>query len=102
MDNISSDQIAYKKKVGTLGKDAVIELATKGGLHLIVTVHNGKVETLGTGPHRAVARHIAKKRESSIQWSDLSKSDYVDEVHFASCLPKYEAITDAFRKAEGR
>lgn len=101
MDSISTDQIAYKKKIGTLNGDAVIELATKGGFHMVVTAHNGRVETLGCGPHRAVARHIAKKKEPSIQFSELSKADHVDEAHYQFILPKYEAITAAFRKAEG-
>lgn len=101
MDNISSEQISYRKKVGTLDGNSVIELATKGGLHLIVMAKLGKVETIGTGPHRAVARHIALKRHPGIKWSDLNKSDYVDVVHFSPVLPKYEALTLAFRKAEG-
>ena len=100
-DSIPSEQIAYKKKVGTLKGGDVIELATKGGLNLIVTVKNKQVSILGCGPHRAVSRHIALKKEPEIQWSDLSKSDYVDEAHYADLLPKYEAITAAFRKAQG-
>jgi len=87
--------------VGSLDGDKVIELATKGGLHLIVTAHLGKVETLGAGPHRAVARHIAKKMKPDICWTDLNKSDYIEEAHYEFVLPKYEALTAAFRKLEG-
>jgi hypothetical protein len=90
--------IAFKKKIGTLKGKAVIELATTGGFHMVVTSQNGGVETLGTGPHRAVARYIAEQHEPEIVWSELSKSDYVAPEHFAWCLPEYQAVTEAFRR----
>lgn len=99
--DIPTEQIAYKKKVGKLDGNPVIELATTGGLHLVVTARGGKVETLGTGPHRAVARHIAKKRQPEIQWTELAKADHVEEVYMTPVLPKYEALTLEMRKLEG-
>jgi hypothetical protein len=102
MDNsITPDQIQYKKRVGKVGNLPVIELATTGGLHLIVVARGGKGEVLGTGPHRAVARFIAKKREAKIEWSDLEKSDPVPYECFSDQLPKYETITDEFRTRQG-
>lgn len=94
MINVTPEQIAYKKRVGKIGNAPVIELATTGGLHMIVCARGGAAEVLGTGPHRAVARFIAKKREDKIEWSDLQKSDYVDPAYFETILPKYEALTD--------
>lgn len=98
---IDSKQLVGKpKKVGkTEGRD-VLEIATKGGLHLIVAAKDGHFETLGTGPHRAVARYIAKKRRD-IQWSDLNKADHVPYEFLAPLLPKYEAITDKLRQMHG-
>lgn len=99
--DITPDQIAYKKRVGKIGSAPVIELATTGGLHLIVAARGGKGEVLGTGPHRAVARFIAKKREDKIEWTELEKADPVDEACFAFVLPKYEALTDEIRARYG-
>jgi hypothetical protein len=98
--NITPELIAYKRRVGKIGDCPVIELATTGGLHLIVAARGGKSEVLGTGPHRAVARFIAKKREDKITWTDLQKSDHVPVEMFADQLPKYEALTDAFRSRQ--
>ncbi len=97
--NVPEEQIVYKKKIGKLNGDPVIEVATKGGLHLVVSVHGNKVTSLGAGPHKAVARHIAKKKAPDIQFTELSKSDEIEEYLFEWCLPKYEALTDALRAA---
>lgn len=99
--DLKAEHIASKKKVGNLKGKPVIELVTTGGLHLVVAAKNGSFETLGTGPHRAVARHIAMKRESEITWSELNKADHVDVSHFESLLPRYEQLTDEFRKSQG-
>lgn len=97
--NISENEVAYKRKVGLLKGCPVIEVGLKGGLHLIFARLNGKVETLGAGPHRAVARFIAKKRESEIEFTDLHKSDWVDPDHFGWLVPRYEAETDRIAAA---
>ena len=100
--DIKESEVAYKKRVGKLDGAAVFEVGLKGGLHLIFAHKNGKLQTLGAGPHRAVARHIAKKKaEDKIDWTDLSKSDHVEPEHFADVLPFYEALTDAIRQRQG-
>ncbi len=97
--NIDAKQIDQKpKKVGNLNGKPVWHLRTKGGLHVVVMQKNGGFEALGTGPHRAVARHIANKQEPDIVWDSLSKADHVDVEAFTSVLPKYEAITATLRK----
>lgn len=98
MDNIPVNQIAYRKTVGKLDGDAIVELATKGGLHLIVRAKRGKTETLGAGAHRAISRFIAEKREPNIQWTELSKSEHIPVEHFQHLLPRWEAITDDLRR----
>lgn len=82
------------KKVGELHGRPVMHLRTKGGLHIMAKA-NGEV--LGTGPHRAVARHIAQKHEPEIVWTELSKSDHITPDSFALVLPKYEEQTEALR-----
>lgn len=90
------------KKIGKLGDAPVMLMTLKGGLNLVLAVRGGKAETLGAGPHPAVARHIAKKRtDGKVEWTDLSKSDWVDPAHFEHVLPKYEDLTDALRARQG-
>lgn len=101
LSQITPDQISYRKKIGTLDGAPVIEVGLIGGFHMVVSPKGGKVKTLGTGPHRCVARHIAKKRNPEIEFTDLAKADFVELAHFAEVLPKYEAMTDDFNKLEG-
>ena len=98
-ESIPSSQIASRKVVGDLHGEKVIEITLKGGLNLIVSAKGGKVAVYGSGSHRGIARHIAKKKEPDIQFNELSKSDWIDPAHFASLLPKYEALTEMFCKA---
>ena len=100
--NISENEVAYKKKVGKLDGHPVFEVGLKGGLHLVFASRNGKLETLGAGPHRAVARFVAKKKtEDKVEFTDLSKADWIEPEHFADILPQYEALTDAIRARQG-
>lgn len=99
--NISAQNIASKKQVGTLKGQPVIALKTTGGFNLIVVARDGSFDTLGTGSHPAISRHIAEKREPEIQWSELSKSDYLGYESFAFLLPQYEELTMAMRAMQG-
>mgnify|MGYP000904811848 CR=1 FL=1 len=99
--NLTREQLQYHKKVGKLNGRPVFEIATKGGFHMIVAPKGTGYETLGTGPHRAVARHIAEKTEKEILWTELSKSDWVDPADFADLIPKYEEVTRYIRSVQG-
>jgi hypothetical protein len=97
--DIKPNEIIYKKEVGKCNGDSVVELTTRGGLHMIIK--GGKSpETLGVGSHRAIARHIAGKKKN-VTWTELSKSDLLEPEAFAGLLTKYENMTDAIRKQEG-
>jgi hypothetical protein len=78
-------------KIGILKGKPVYELRLKGGL--FVAVCSNKV--IGTGSHRGISRHIAKRHEPEIEWTELSKSSHVPIEHFALSLDKYEALTEA-------
>lgn len=92
--NITSAHIESKRQIGTLKGRPVVEIATTGGLHLIVTPNGTGVTTLGAGPHRAVARHIAKKRNPDLQFTMLEKSEDVAIEYFEDVLPQCESLTD--------
>ena len=101
METIKSNQLAYKKQVGKTEEGTPVwEIATKGGLHLVVKSQGSKFETLGTGPHRAIARHLAEGR-CKITWTELSKSDHLDYYVMEPLLPKYDALTREMRRLEG-
>lgn len=92
--NITPEHIKTKKRIGTLDDEPVIHIETTGGLHLIVSNKKGKPDILGSGPHPAVARHIAQKREKDLVLTELSKSDQVDQNAVESMVPKYSELTD--------
>lgn len=96
---ITANHVMYKKRIGKVGDVPVYEIATTGGLHMILKASgaNGKPEMLGTGSHRAIARHIAKRKEPRLELNELSKSDWLDPNHYAHLLPKYEELTDRMR-----
>lgn len=93
---ITNEHIATRRKVGTLNKRPVIEIVTTGGLHLWVCAKSDGVQTLAAAPHRAVARHIAKKRHPDMIITELSKSDWIDPICFQHLLPEWEHTTDRF------
>lgn len=103
MENSQIDerQIARKEKIGHIDNDPVFAIATTGGFNMVVAVRNGKSEVISVGPHPAVARHLAKKREAKLVITELSKSEWVNPRDFEYLLTKYEALTDEFRKAQG-
>ena len=92
--NISDKMILSKRRVGTLHNKPVVELITKGGLHLVVTEKDGKTEIIGSGPHRAVSRYIAEKREPDLVYTELSKSDSLDLASILSVVPRYQDLTE--------
>lgn len=92
MSSITPDQVKYKKRVGTLNGSPVFEVGLIGGLHLIMK--SGEKEPLGAGPHRAVAQHIAKKRNPDIIWTELSKSDWIEPEFYMHLVPEFEDFTD--------
>lgn len=91
---LEPEDIKTKKKVGTLDGKDVIEVETTGGFNMLVVAKGAGMETLGTGPHKCVSRHIASKRYPELRLTDLAKSEYVEPALFQHLLPKYEAMTD--------
>jgi hypothetical protein len=75
MLTIPSNEIVYKERVGTCGKATLEASYTAGGLHLIeMRSPDGRKEVIGAGSHRAVARHLAKRKHPDLVWTVLEKS----------------------------
>lgn len=95
--NITEEQLADRPKViGSLNGHKVFSVTTKGGFWMVVKPDGTGFETLGAGPHPAIARHIAQKHQPEIQWQELSKTQQVDPS--SALVAKYEAITAQFRR----
>lgn len=84
------------KRIGHTDEgDEVFETVTKGGL-VMVTARgkNAKMNTLGVGPHRAVARYVAKQRMGDkLQITELSKSEG-SIAHSCQNLSEYLSLTE--------
>ena len=98
---IPASEIRSKKKIGTDGDDAVYEVTTVGGLHMILASRPKGPETLGVGSHKAVARWLASTKAKNLQLTELSKSEHVEEECIRHLIPKWEAVTDAIRRRQG-
>lgn len=100
MVDLDRKHIAYSKIIGKLKNDPIVELATTGGL-VMVAIKKAKPEILGAGSHRAIARLIASKKQPEIQYTELAKGDYVPEQYVRDLLPRWEAVTNEIRRAQG-
>jgi hypothetical protein len=97
---IQPQEIDYTTRIGqTEDGYPVHEIGLKGGLHIVCSKRGPKIDYLGVGPHRAVARYLAKKRQPGLKLTSLAKSEWVDPATFQDMVPKWESITDAFRSA---
>lgn len=96
--DIKKEHIAYKKTVGKKGGSQVIELGTTGGLHLVIVQEGGKPVVRGSGPHAAVARYIAQKQDPDIEYTELTKSDYMEPYLFMALVPEYERLTKMIQR----
>lgn len=87
---------APPKRIGhTQDGDDVVEVTTKGGLVMVATMTKGqKMTVLSCGPHRAIARYVAKQKHGDkILISELSKSDTGIIKTFGD-IREYLALTD--------
>jgi hypothetical protein len=91
--DITEKQIKSKKRIGTLKGEPVVLLTTHGGFNVIAAKSEGKLKTLGTGPHPGFAKIIAKKNAPDIIM-ELSKSENDTVARNDVMLKKYERITD--------
>lgn len=100
MKTIPLNQVEFKKKVGrhrSSGQD-VYHYKLVGGLHLMAT-ENGKV--MGFGPHRQVARKISDQLEpDDVDWTELSKSDHLEDWDAAPLVEKYLPLTQRLRELQ--
>jgi hypothetical protein len=95
---ITSKEIAYKKKVGVSKGRDVYCINTIGGLYVMAAINSGgKPEILGIGNHPGLAKHSARKIDPSIVFNDLAKSEEIDLQYFGSLLDQYVALTNTVR-----
>lgn len=90
-------EIAHRKQIGALNGAPVFELRTSGGYHMVVCIKKDKIDQLGVGPRRAVARWIAKKGNPELVISALAKSEQLAYADFERELPYWEGFTAQLR-----
>jgi hypothetical protein len=91
--NIRAVEVARKEQIGTLKGKPVFEIETKGGFFLICSPNANGINYLGSGSHKKLARHGARKKEPEFKLTVLEKSDDVPYEAFARLIPYYEAVT---------
>jgi hypothetical protein len=93
--HVASNQLKFQPKaIGQMGPNVVLESETKGGLFIVSAAgKNGQLQTLGVGPHRAVARYMAQKDHPAVKITELSKSEVLSKAEIEQMLPKaYELL----------
>ena len=90
-------------KIGMLANRPVFQAKTKGGYHMVFTHKTGSTapELLGAANHRAIARHIAAKKNEDLVFTELSKSEHINIEHYSHLIPDAIELTDRLRKLNG-
>ncbi len=90
-------QTAPKQIGKTADGDEVFETVTKGGLVMVTSKgKDKKMSTLGVGPHRAVARYVARQKLGDrLHITELSKNEHL-VVKSCPNLEEYLSLTDRF------
>lgn len=96
--NIDQSEIETKKVVGKLGHNDVYHIKLKGGLHLVLAKSNGGIKVLGSAPHSALARFMAKKDHKDVEWNELQKHED-DPIAFAANQDLLYKLRDLVQKA---
>ncbi len=101
MDNkdllqLTPEHIKSKKEIGKLKNNRVFHIETSGGLNVIMTA--GAVpDILALAPHKKLAKWLAQKKETEIEYNELEKSEPINIEHFKHLIPKYEKLTERAR-----
>ena len=93
--NIQPQEIIGRpKEIGHLDGNPVFQISLKGGLYIIATPNKSGVKILGTGPHRVVAKHVAKKLNPHLVITELMKSEEIEIIYFDRLIPFYSDLTN--------
>jgi hypothetical protein len=97
---IPSDEICYKEICGKLGNKTLYKVGVIGGLHLVeLRSPDGSKQVIGAGSHPGVARMTAKRLHPDIEWTELAKSQEIDERDVSDILPFWlEVVASAQKK----
>ncbi len=102
--NIDVKQVSKPaRRIGrTSDGDDVFETTLKGGLVVVEATNakTGRKKALGLGPHRALARHVAKMQEPGLQLTELSKSEAVGPEYWAHLIPDCVSLVLRFQEAQ--
>ena len=97
--NILPQEVANRKIVGSLDGKDVYQIGLKGGLFILAKTNGAQLEIIGSGAHRLVAHHVAKKLYPRLIITELMKSEGVQEAHYISQVPFYVDLTKKLNSA---
>lgn len=92
--DIQPDEVEVKEVVGQYDGSNVVYIKTVGGWHMIVKA-SPVPELLSVGPHRAIAKKIARQQhpEIALDFGELSKNDdIVNNSYFDLLVAKYDLL----------
>lgn len=92
--NILPQEVANRRIIGSLDGQDVYQIGLKGGLFILAKASKGQLEVIGSGPHRLVAQHVARKLHPRLIITELLKSEGVQEAHFIRQVPYYVELTN--------
>ena len=102
--NIDVRQIQGKpRRIGrTADGEEVFEYTTRGGLVVLEAAnpHTGRSRTIGLGPHRALARHVAKSQTHGLELTELSKSETVGPEYWRHLIPECLSLLARFQATQ--
>jgi hypothetical protein len=98
--DIKLDDLEDKpKKIGTLEGNPVFQIQTKGGFNVIAAQKGAQFKIIGAASHQAIARHIAQKKEPTLVYESLQKSEAYPLYAFKDLIASYEDLTDQLNTA---
>lgn len=92
------EEIKSREIVGWLNGSPCYAIETTGGFTMILCLRNGRLEPLAYSPHDRITAAIVKKREPTMKWVQLNKSEA--EVDSA-LVRRYEQLTMHLRASRG-
>jgi hypothetical protein len=98
LKDVDENQLNYVKNIGHIRKTPVYEFSFVGGLFLLVEGDKKNDPIIGIGPHRAVARWMAKQKHTDFEITELSKSDDLDINIVTELSKKFEHLLQEFNK----
>lgn len=106
--SFKQEHVESMEKVGVYKGEDVFHVRSKGGYNLIMLKKaSGRLEPIGAGGHRAIAKHMADLKCSGIEWdhevlykseSDIPSTDESQPEHHMALADHHAKLHNKYRK----